>query len=142
MANSNNSRYRVSLKFSDKDKDQEEVVTLLKQMGRRKSAFITKAVKYYLSENPEADIPNVTSATINKSSLKVALKEVLAEMTIEELEELKNKKEAFPNKKEEIIKPKQNEVSKPKKEEKQEELSDDEVDSFLAGLEAWDLSDF
>lgn len=42
MANSNNSRYRVSLKFSDKDKDQEEVVTLLKQMGRRKVLLLQK----------------------------------------------------------------------------------------------------
>lgn len=145
MANSNNSRYRVSLKFSEKDKEQEEVVTLLKQMGRRKSAFITKAVKYYLSENPEPEIPNVTSVSINKSSLRTTMKKILSEMTIDELTELINKKENPLNKKEEVFesKPKQNEAVKPKIEEiKQEEVSDDEVDSFLAGLEAWDLSDF
>ena len=78
-----NSDYRVSLKFSEKDSDQTEVVRLLKQMGRRKSAFITKAIKYYLNENPDADIPGVTSTTISKSSVRAILKELLEEMDIQ-----------------------------------------------------------
>ena len=69
-----NSDYRVSLKFSEKDAEQEEVVKLLKQMGRRKSLFITKAIKFYLKENPEADIPGVTTTTISKSSVRAILK--------------------------------------------------------------------
>ena len=74
--------YRVSLKFSEKDADQTEVVNLLKQMGRRKSQFITKAVKYYLANEPEAEIPMPQTQNINKNTLKAALMEILEEMNI------------------------------------------------------------
>ena len=129
-----NSDYRVSLKFSEKDAEQEEVVKLLKQMGRRKSLFITKAIKFYLKENPEADIPGVTSTTIRKSSVRAILKELLSEMNIQDIQNLQNNdttKEAQPVQKEES-------TSTPKK----EEVSDTVVDAFLEGLEAWDMGEY
>lgn len=129
-----NSDYRVSLKFSEKDAEQEEVVKLLKQMGRRKSLFITKAIKFYLKENPEADIPGVTSTTISKSSVRAILKELLSEMNIQDIQNLQNNdttKEAQPVQKEES-------TSIPKK----EEVSDTVVDAFLEGLEAWDMGEY
>lgn len=129
-----NSDYRVSLKFSEKDAEQEEVVKLLKQMGRRKSLFITKAIKFYLKENPEADIPGVTSTTISKSSVRAILKELLSEMNIQDIQNLQNNdttKEAQPVQKEESS-------STPKK----EEVSDTVVDAFLEGLEAWDMGEY
>jgi hypothetical protein len=129
-----NSDYRVSLKFSEKDAEQEEVVKLLKQMGRRKSLFITKAIKFYLKENPEADIPGVTSTTISKSSVRAILKELLSEMNIQDIQNLQNNdttKEAQPVQKEES-------TLTPKK----EEVSDTVVDAFLEGLEAWDMGEY
>jgi hypothetical protein len=70
------------LKFSEKDADQTEVVQLLKQMGRRKSQFITKAVKYYLANEPEAEIPMPQTQNLNKNALKEALMELLLEMNL------------------------------------------------------------
>ena len=49
--------YRMSLKFSEIDPEQVEVAALLKKMGRKKSFFITKAVKYYLENNPNPELP-------------------------------------------------------------------------------------
>lgn len=129
-----NSDYRVSLKFSEKDAEQEEVVKLLKQMGRRKSLFITKAIKFYLKENPEADIPGVTSTTISKSSVRAILKELLSEMNIQDIQNLQNNdttKEAQPVQKEESTST-----------HKKEEVSDTVVDAFLEGLEAWDMGEY
>ena len=129
-----NSDYRVSLKFSEKDAEQEEVVKLLKQMGRRKSLFITKAIKFYLKENHEADIPGVNSTTISKSYVRAILKELLSEMNIQDIQNLQNNdttKEAQPVQKEES-------TSTPKK----EEVSDTVVDAFLEGLEAWDMGEY
>ena len=133
-----NSDYRVSLKFSEKDAEQEEVVKLLKQMGRRKSLFITKAIKFYLKENPEADIPGVTSTTISKSSVRAILKELLSEMNIQDIQNLQNNdtiKEVQPVQKEET-------TSTSKKDSKNEEVSDTVVDAFLEGLEAWDMGEY
>lgn len=80
MSNLNNS-YRISLKFSDKDSQQVEVVNLLKQMGRRKSQFITKAIIYYLENEPEAEIPNVKSTgKVNKDSVREMVKEIMQEL--------------------------------------------------------------
>lgn len=82
---SNLGNYRVSLKFSEKDDDQVEVVKLLKQMGRRKSQFITKAIKYYLENEPTAEIPMPKNQqkNINKDDLKSLLIEVLTELNID-----------------------------------------------------------
>lgn len=129
------SDYRVSLKFSEKDAEQEEVVKLLKQMGRRKSAFITKAIKYYLSENPNADIPGVTSTTISKSSVRAILKELLTEMNIQDLQNIQSIQKNQSGKTE-IIKDEQS------SEEKQEHVTEEQIDDFLEGLEAWDMGDF
>lgn len=82
---SNLGNYRVSLKFSEKDEDQTEVVNLLKQMGRRKSQFITKAIKYYLENEPTAEIPMPKNKTqnINKNDLKSLIMEVLTDLNID-----------------------------------------------------------
>ena len=128
-----NSDYRVSLKFSEKDSDQTEVVRLLKQMGRRKSAFITKAIKYYLNENPDADIPGVTSTTISKSSVRAILKELLEEMDIQK-SQIKTES-AKPQKKEE-----EKNISEANGE-TNNDISDAELDNFLEGLEDWDIGE-
>ena len=57
--------YRVSLKFSEKEAEQRDVVKLLKQLGRKKSSFITKAIKYYLENNPSPEIPGNNSILTN-----------------------------------------------------------------------------
>lgn len=58
-------KYRISLKFSERDPEQVDVANLLKQLGRKKSAFITKAVKYYLEHNPYPDIPGTNNVLTN-----------------------------------------------------------------------------
>lgn len=67
---------RISLKFSEKEEEQAEVAKFLKQLGRKKSAFITKAVKFYLENNPTPDIPgnnivitNMLTENIVKSTI-------------------------------------------------------------------------
>lgn len=83
MSDLKKNNYRISLKFSEKDAEQAEVVKLLKQMGRRKSHFITKAVLYYLDKEPEAEIPNIkTSGKVSKDTMREMLKELLTEMNI------------------------------------------------------------
>lgn len=57
--------YRISLKFSEKDSDHVTVAKLLKQMGRKKSSFIVKAVKYYLENNPMPEIPGNNPVVMN-----------------------------------------------------------------------------
>jgi len=58
-------KYRISLKFSEKDPRQVDVANLLKQLGRKKSAFITEAVKYYLENNPNPNIPGNNNVLTN-----------------------------------------------------------------------------
>ncbi len=69
-------KYRISLKFSEKDPRQVDVANLLKQLGRKKSAFITEAVKYYLENNPNPNIPG------NNNILTNILTETLVKNTI------------------------------------------------------------
>lgn len=68
--------YRISLKFSEKDAEQSDVAKLLKQLGRKKSAFITKAVKYYLENNPSPEIPgnnNILTGLITENIIKATI---------------------------------------------------------------------
>jgi septum formation inhibitor MinC len=72
--------YRVSLKFSEKDEEQAEVAKLLKQLGRKKSAFITKAVMYYLQNNPSPEIPgnnNVLTKIITENIIKTTILQMI-----------------------------------------------------------------
>lgn len=78
---SNLKDYRVSLKFSDKDPEQAEVVNMLKQMGRRKSAFITKAVKYYMENNPQPEIPGANMA-LDRILVESLVKNILKNMNV------------------------------------------------------------
>ena len=68
--------YRVSLKFSEKDAEQRDVAKLLKQLGRKKSNFITKAVKYYLENNPSPEIPgnnNIVTSLLTENIVKATI---------------------------------------------------------------------
>ena len=157
-----NSDYRVSLKFSEKDTDQEEVVKLLKQMGRRKSAFITKAIKFYLRENPEDATSNIPINSFNKSSLKSMLKEILSEMNLGELTappkeekieiqqpiekiEVENKQKEVetkePEKEVENITSSPVSAEEPSKKDPVE-IPDDMLDTFVSGLDVWGEDSF
>ena len=63
---------RISLKFSEKDRDQIEIANLLKQKGRKKSAFITEAVTFYL-QNKEEELPE-------KTTIRCIVREILNEI--------------------------------------------------------------
>ena len=63
---------RISLKFSEKDRDQIEIANLLKQKGRKKSAFITEAVIFYL-QNKEEELPE-------KTTIRCIVREILNEI--------------------------------------------------------------
>lgn len=63
---------RISLKFSEKDRDQVEIANLLKQKGRKKSAFITEAIIFYL-QNSEDVLPE-------RTTIRGIVKEVLDEI--------------------------------------------------------------
>lgn len=68
--------YRISLKFSEKESDQKDVAKLLKQLGRKKSSFITKAVKYYLENNPSPEIPgsnNIITSMLTENVVKATI---------------------------------------------------------------------
>lgn len=115
------SAYRVTLQFSTSDPEQKEVIKLLKEKGRKKSIFITKAVKFYLENE------NKVGAQISKEEIKDLIREVLAEMEISP-----QKEESAPSK-----------LTDETKEELKEEPTSDEapteedVDDFLDGLNAW-----
>lgn len=73
--------YRVSLKFSEKDSDHIEVVKLLKQLGRKKSSFIVKAIKYYIANNPTPEIPGsnpVVTNMLTEAAVKSAIRKMLS----------------------------------------------------------------
>lgn len=68
--------YRISLKFSEKESDQKDVAKLLKQLGRKKSSFITKAIKYYLENNPSPEIPgsnNIITSMLTENVVKATI---------------------------------------------------------------------
>lgn len=130
-------KYRVSLKFSEKDAAQTEVVQLLKQMGRRKSQFITKAVMYYLENEPEAEIPMPKATqTINKDALKDVVLELLKEMNISP-DASKVLEEKINNASENVQKDiKQNENNDTQtKNVETIEVDEADLDDFLSGLD-------
>lgn len=121
------SDYRVTLQFSTSDPDQQEVIKLLKEKGRKKSIFITKAVKFYL-ENEQK-----TTNSISREEIKELIKEVLSEMEISPAQntpvsddKIIPKKENNSNEKEKIQEPTPEETP-----------TEEDVDDFLAGLSAW-----
>lgn len=70
---------RISLKFSEKDPDHVAVAKLLKQLGRKKSSFIVKAVKYYMENNPMPDIPG-TNAVITSMVTEAVVRATILKM--------------------------------------------------------------
>lgn len=91
--------YRVSLKFSEKDSEQVEVVKLLKQMGRKKSSFITKAVKYYMENNPEPEIPgnnNAISHIMTENIIKSTILKMLKSGELTYPVDIKENKDTEP----------------------------------------------
>lgn len=80
---------RISLKFSEKDRDQVEIANLLKQKGRKKSAFITEAIIFYL-QNSEDVLPE-------RTTIRGIVKEVLTEIGYDNNTRQKTPKESFEN---------------------------------------------
>lgn len=80
---------RISLKFSEKDRDQVEIANLLKQKGRKKSAFITEAIIFYL-QNSEDVLPE-------RTTIRGIVKEVLTEIGYDNNAKQKTPKEPFEN---------------------------------------------
>lgn len=129
-------KYRLSLKFSEKDQDQTEVVNLLKQMGRRKSSFITKAVKYYLEHEPEAQIPMPKTKDVDREQMKKLLRELLQEISFtEEARQTGTDKNTDTP----PVRIQVKEEKKPHEEPGDAEytIEEDDMDDFLAGLEDW-----
>lgn len=132
MEDKKNPNYRISLQFSSQDPEQVEVVNLLKQMGRKKSSFITKAIKYYLNEQPNAEVPGVNSVAVSKSSIRSIVKELLSEMNIAQIANETYKPTVKEEKQKTVaVKPKE-QVSEP-----QDEISDEQLDDFLDSLDSW-----
>lgn len=139
--------YRISLKFSEKESDQKDVAKLLKQLGRKKSSFITKAIKYYLENNPSPEIPgtnNVITNMLTENVVKATILKMIksGELTYNDLSDEISKKdiEELPNKskdKKEKIKPEtKSEIKQEiKKDENSnstiEEPSEEDVDYLL-----------
>lgn len=120
--------YRISLKFSEKDPDQVEVVKLLKQMGRKKSSFITRAIKYYMENNPEPEIPgnnNILTHMLTENIIKTTILKMIksGELSYNPLETEENKTLAPVKEDDYIEKPKIQKVPKkvPEKIEKNSE---------------------
>lgn len=116
MDNSTDTNYRLSLKFSSDDPEQVEVVEMLKKMGRKKSSFITKAVKYYIEANG-AD--NIQPGLENKMYIKSLIREVLKEMDI--------------NYKSPTAEP----APSDRGEKQIDDISDEQMDEFLDVLDEW-----
>lgn len=141
--------YRVSLKFSEKDDDQTEVVKLLKQMGRRKSQFITKAVKYYLENEPTAEIPMPKSQNVDKTAIKALLLEVLSELNIDSSHAQQIEPTLMDNISPNIVElstenknqsenNKDNPENNPKEIPEEDVVDEKDIDDFLDGLDDWE----
>lgn len=140
--------YRISLKFSEKDSEQAEVAKLLKQLGRKKSAFITKAIKYYLENNPSPEIPgnnNVITSMLTENLVKTTILKMIqsGELTYTgQLQNVINDNKEIPQEKtEEPKKTKPKKVEKvitspeKKQEEQKEDIKQEDVDYMLEMLE-------
>ncbi len=64
-------KYRMTLQFSKKDEEQIAASALLKEKGRKKSAYIAKAIKYYVEHNE------------GHGNEKLEIKEILTEILTE-----------------------------------------------------------
>lgn len=122
-------KFRLSLKFSEKDPDQTEVVSLLKQMGRRKSHFITKAVKYYLEHEPEAQIPMPKTKDVDREQMKKLLRELLQEISPSVTTQ---PAPAPPPAKIQV-----EEIMQEEPESAENSINDADMDDFMAGLDDW-----
>lgn len=73
---------RVSLQFSPYIEEQREAISLLKTLGRKKSSFISKAIKYYLENCPNPEIPGVNieaTRVVAENNIRRIVKEMLSE---------------------------------------------------------------
>lgn len=71
---------RLCLQFSRYSSEQREVVKLLKKMGRKKSAFITKAIQYYMENCPAPEVPGVNieiNNILTESLIKKTIKQMI-----------------------------------------------------------------
>ncbi len=132
------SDYKVTLKFSENDPDQQEVISILKQKGRKKSVFVTKAVKFYLDNY----LGSGNNNNITRAEIKEIVKEILIEMNISTKAVEEDKKtvdvksvESKPKKSKEISKKEEVPVV-------EDEPSDEMIDDFLGSLDSWGQEDY
>lgn len=102
-----NSANRISLKFSEENPEQKQAFDILKDKGRRKTIFVAEAIAFY---EKYKDKMEKQSSQLSKEEIKTLIREVLSEMSPEELAALnldnnesgKNNKDKKPSQ-EEII---------------------------------------
>jgi len=102
-----NSANRISLKFSEENPEQKQAFDILKGKGRRKTIFVAEAIAFY---EKYKDKMEKQSSQLSKEEIKTLIREVLSEMSPEELAALnldnnkagKNNKDKKPSQ-EEII---------------------------------------
>lgn len=122
-----NKRYRLSISFSLEDEEQGEAAVIIRNIKRGKGDFISKAINYYIKNNPAESITEIAShdkelseRLINKyvlsgSSNKEDKEDTLNNIDLsKELDKLKAEKaKNKPKKKKVVAKPKKKVVAKP-----------------------------
>ena len=142
---------KMTIKFNDDDPDQLDVALFLKKLGRKKSKYISQAIKYYIehdsSENENK--PGLTASDVEKLVDNLISKKLaaIADGALTQIQPtpspktVVNKavvKEAPVKNKPEPPKP----VEQPKKENTPvviPEISDDEMDDILEGLDVFGI---
>ena len=75
--NDNKKKTRLSLQFNGNDKDQADAIKILKEMGHRKSLFISKAVLYYINNVPDALAPFNSAKNLNRVIVEAWFKDMI-----------------------------------------------------------------
>lgn len=111
---------RISLQFSPNNEEQQKVFDLITEKGRKKSAFVTEAVMFYMQHN--------SSEVIYENRLKLSIRQVILDM-IQSGDILLPPSQSTTG-------PQATEVSKAP------DIDDEALDSFLDGLDAFDVDDY
>lgn len=119
-----NSANRISLKFSEENPEQKQAFDILKDKGRRKTIFVAEAIAFY---EKYKDKMEKQSSQLSKEEIKTLIREVLSEMTPEELAALN------------LDNDKSNKANKDKKPSQEEIIdaaaSSEGIDDFLDNLD-------
>lgn len=79
-----NDRYRFHLQFNTKDKDQEFAAQLLLTMGRKKSAFVATAIRFYMEHSSELSMGKTRNLIfLDREDLKDLVKQEILNSTAE-----------------------------------------------------------